>query len=350
MTVAGADRCHFDRWFALVAGADFGGDLERLRAEIVGRLRSSLNGRRDTEAKLSHLTDLRHRLAAAGIEVADLVAAEGADRPVLAKARRKVGDQALEGRAMTPAMVETPRARLQRRARSGHWERFPVDPTPWHRRLAGRRRATFAPKGRRRRPRRPSPFPADREVAVRMPGRRTRARPSVLDCLNPSERAHVLALPLGERPELRADAERLATRYLEEVSPDDVADEVLWALENLSLDDLAACAGRQPGRGYVHENEAAWELLEEALRPFVDDVARRARLDMTAAAAHVALGTLAGLFQCREAEDGSVLAYAGAPDATRDLAEWVAAEARKDGLELSRDALDEACPDWLPLR
>ncbi|MGH8990637.1 MAG: hypothetical protein ACRDZ7_03820 [Acidimicrobiia bacterium] len=172
----------------------------------------------------------------------------------------------------------------------------------------------------------------------------------MLDHLSPAERAAVLALLLAERPEMIADAERLATRYLEDVSPDAVADEVVWALENLSLNDLAARAGRQPGRGYVHENEAAWELLEEALQPFVDDVGRRARLGMAAAAGHVALGILAGLFQCREAEDGSVLAYAGAPDATRDLAEWVAAEARKDGLDLTPDALDEACPDWLPLR
>ncbi len=148
MMVAGAEWCHFDRWFALVADADFGGDLERLEAEMVGRLRSTLNGRPDAEAKLSHLTDLRHRFAAAGIGVDDLVAAEDVDRALLAKARRKAGDQALEERAMTPAMVETPRARLQRRARCGHWDRFPADPTPWHHRLVGRRKATFAPKGR----------------------------------------------------------------------------------------------------------------------------------------------------------------------------------------------------------
>lgn len=71
---------------------------------------------------------------------------------------------------------------------------------------------------------------------------------------------------------------------------------------------------------------------------------------MTAAAAQVALGILAGLFQSRDAEDGSVLAYAGAPDATRDLAEWVAAEAHEHGLELAPDGLEEACPGWLPLR
>jgi len=72
-------------------------------------------------------------------------------------------------------------------------------------------------------------------------------------------------------------------------------------------------------------------------------------LGMVAAAASVALGILAGLFQCRDPEDGTVLAYAGGSDAVRETADWVAAEARKHGLELSPDDLDEVCPDWLPL-
>lgn len=179
-------------------------------------------------------------------------------------------------------------------------------------------------------------------------GRRSRARPSVLDRLTPSEQADVLALLLGERPELRTEAERLASRYLEEVSPEAVTDEVVWALENLSLDDLAARAGRRPGWGYVHENEAASELIGEALQSFIDDIGRRAGLGMTAAAASVALGILAGLYQCRDAVDGSVLAYAG-PDAAWEMAEWVVSEASKHGLELPPDALDQVCPDWLPL-
>lgn len=98
--------------------------------------------------------------------------------------------------------------------------------------------------------------------------------------------------------------------------------------------------------GLRHENEAASELAAEALRPFVDDIGRRARLGMAAAAASVAVGTLAGLFQCRDPEDSSVLAYAGGADATWEMAEWVIGEANKHGLELPPDALNEVCPDW----
>jgi len=147
MTLAGVDWCHFDRWFALTTITDFDGDLDALERDLVARLRSP-HGRHDVEAKLSHLSDLRARLQTAGLTVSALAGATEADRATVAKARRKVLDQALEGRSMTPAMFETPRVRLERRARYGHWDQFPVNPDRWYDMLAGRRPATHVPRGR----------------------------------------------------------------------------------------------------------------------------------------------------------------------------------------------------------
>jgi len=147
-TIAGAEWCHFDRWFALVAITAFDGDLDALEAELIERLRSSLHGRDDVEAKLSHLADLRARLSVAGVDLVALARVEDADKATIAKARRKVLDQALEDRAMTPAMRDTPAARLERRARFGHWDRFPVNPDRWYDKLAGRRPASHVSKGR----------------------------------------------------------------------------------------------------------------------------------------------------------------------------------------------------------
>jgi len=147
-TVAEMEWCHFDRWFALVAVSDFAGDLDALERELVAHLRSSRHSRRDVEAKLSHLTDLRARMSTAGIDASALATAVEPDKATLAKARRKVLDQALEDRAMTSAMHDTPSARLERRARYGHWDHFPVNPDRWYEKLAGRRPATFVPKDR----------------------------------------------------------------------------------------------------------------------------------------------------------------------------------------------------------
>ncbi len=64
-----------------------------------------------------------------GWAVAELATPEVlADKRVLARARRKVADGWVEGRAMAPVMVETLRVRLVRRARYGRWGAFPVGP------------------------------------------------------------------------------------------------------------------------------------------------------------------------------------------------------------------------------
>lgn len=104
--IAGVEWCHFDVWFALVTTADFDADADALRGELEATLQSTFHRRDEMQAKLSHLADLRSRLDAAGLSFVDLVGAEEPDKQLLAKARRKVLDQALEGRAMTePARV-----------------------------------------------------------------------------------------------------------------------------------------------------------------------------------------------------------------------------------------------------
>ncbi len=128
-TIAGTPWCHFDRWFALEGATSFACELDALGQELVGRLRWSLHSRGDVEATLSHVADLRSRMASGGIDVSALASYKDADKASLAKARREVLDHALEGRAMTKGMREAPRVRLDRRARYGHWERFPVNLT-----------------------------------------------------------------------------------------------------------------------------------------------------------------------------------------------------------------------------
>lgn len=154
-------------------------------------------------------------------------------------------------------------------------------------------------------------------------------KPSVLAALSPSERSAVLDDLLARAPEARSAAEALAAERLSAVDRDDVAFEVECAVTTISTAELYGRSGRVRGRGYVEPNEAAWELLEEAVGPFVEDCRRRARMGAPEAALEVALGILAGLYSCRDWEDDdepSVLGCAYAPEATRELADWVVTE------------------------
>jgi hypothetical protein len=171
---------------------------------------------------------------------------------------------------------------------------------------------------------------------------------AVLDVLAPQEHVAVLDELLAERPELRARAEQAARRLLASVTVEDVAAAVSSALTGLALEDLAGRAGRVRGRGYVHETDAARELVHEVLDPFLDDVRRRAGLGLLGAAGAVATGIVAGLYEVRDSEDGSVLAYAG-PDSPGDLADEVLREAGRLGVELPDDAPVRWWPRWTDL-
>ena len=134
-----------DLWFCVVGLADHDGDLDALAEAIEegGRL----SGGGTAEAKLSHLDDLKRRLAEAGIDVETLVADEDTDPKIRANARAKVVKQGLYPRDTTEPMWHTPRARLYERALRGRWNLFPVSPEPFHERLCNGLGEGFRSKG-----------------------------------------------------------------------------------------------------------------------------------------------------------------------------------------------------------
>ena len=96
---------HWDLWFCAVAVADHDGRLDQLEERLVSELADRTGSREGTESKFSHLADLRVRLDDAGLAPGDLVTPEVlSERGRLAKARKKLAERYLGGRAKTPAM------------------------------------------------------------------------------------------------------------------------------------------------------------------------------------------------------------------------------------------------------
>jgi hypothetical protein len=87
---------------------------------------------------------------------------------------------------------------------------------------------------------------------------------------------------------LREPAEACAAQLIKGADRSAVADEVEGALQYLDIDELNTRADHRPGFGYVDPAEAADEILDEALQPFLDDLQRRAGLGMRSAAAELA--------------------------------------------------------------
>lgn len=174
-----------------------------------------------------------------------------------------------------------------------------------------------------------------------------RQRPTpTLKVLRPREASVVLEALLKAHPDLLDEAERLAADILDGTTWESVREDLTFTLLSLPLEALNDRAGYQPGRGYVHECDAAGEIVEETLAPYLEDVARRLKLGMTSSAHQVAAGVLAGLHACADDHDpDGLLGYAGDMDT---YAHSVYALLTKHQQPLPDELLDVACPGWSP--
>ena len=125
------------------------------------------------------------------------------------------------------------------------------------------------------------------------------ADPGVLAALTDSEKAELLDALIAQDATLAARAGREARSRLAPVDIADIANAV--AAQLLGLDQEALAARWTDEIRVVEPTEAAWPLLEAALQPWLDDIARRAGLGFDGAARQIGLGVLAGL---RQADDG----------------------------------------------
>lgn len=117
---------------------------------------------------------------------------------------------------------------------------------------------------------------------------------AVLVALTAEEKAEVLDRLTAADPDIATSAGTVAVAMLVAVSVDDVAERIEDTLRALDQDDLAARAG--PTRfGYTEPTQAAWELLEEALEPWLKDIVRRASLGLADAAIAIAVGSITAL-------------------------------------------------------
>ena len=142
--------------------------------------------------------------------------------------------------------------------------------------------------------------------------KRPRKKISVLDRLKPGEAETVLRRLLAAHPDLGAEAERIARLVLGEVSFESVASEVEDAVRALDLDDLDSRAGSHAW-GYTEPSEAAWELLEEAVGPFLEDMQRQMKLGLEAEALEICKGLVLALYRLRKETNGDGL-LGWAPD------------------------------------
>jgi len=182
---------------------------------------------------------------------------------------------------------------------------------------------------------------------------------SVLDSLKPEEARAVLRRLVEAHPHLRGEAEQVARTLLGGVSFKSVADGVERAVRALGLKDLGRRAGKHSG-GYVEPSQAAQDLLEEAVDPFLEDLKRCLGGGLTSEAMEICKGILLGLYRVRGRDADEFLGWA--PDFPEEHAAWVVDVWRAGGDEgkaarrirplagkgplLPKDFVDQFVPEW----
>ncbi len=166
----------------------------------------------------------------------------------------------------------------------------------------------------------------------------TKKKRSFVEQLEPGESRELLQRLLDAHPELRKEAERMARGLLGEAAFDSIAEEVQYDVESVSLEDLNSRAGRHEW-GYTEPTEAAWELLQEAVDPYLDDMQRYIDLKLEKEALEICKGIILGLYRIRANESGEVLGWA--PDFPAEHAGWVLERWTRGTDKPGRAALDK---------
>ena len=163
---------------------------------------------------------------------------------------------------------------------------------------------------------------------------------------------------LKTHPELAGATERISRKVLGSVSIATIAKAVSKSLKVVDdIDNLTGAAGPARG-GYVEPGQAAVNLCEEALDPFMNDMKRRLKMGDLQGASILCQGIVLGLYQVKDLA-GGVIEYAGedcleeeAAYAMETFFEIVKKKQRKGGQKpkpISETFLTEKAPAWADL-
>jgi hypothetical protein len=131
----------------------------------------------------------------------------------------------------------------------------------------------------------------------------------ILERLKPDEAAAILQHLLKAHPDLSSEAEEMARSLLDQVDYEHVAAEIENEIRALDYEVLNARAGSHEW-GYVEPSEAAWEILEETVEPFHEEMKRHLELGLEAEALEICKGLVLGCYRLSQREGGDVLGWA----------------------------------------
>jgi len=176
----------------------------------------------------------------------------------------------------------------------------------------------------------------------------------ILSCLDPNELAEVMHQILIHHPDLRDEANNVASNLLSEISVEAVSEEVTDLILGVGLEVLGNRAGKQPW-GYVEPGEAAWEVLEETIEGRQNDMKRRVHAGLERSAERLCQGIVIGLYNAMASKCDGALAWApdfpaeAATQSVSDLIELYPRNRRRAAGKRIINGVEGHAEEWLEM-
>jgi hypothetical protein len=135
-----------------------------------------------------------------------------------------------------------------------------------------------------------TPFFENEEQAMRDPHK-------IIGQLSPADALAVLKILTRDDEQLAARVAEIATARLSAVDPGEVALELYEELEFLKVEEVWDRAGPSSRHGYVEPAQAAEQMIDEVIAPYLEELKKLQALGMNAQANGTCMGLLLGLYK-----------------------------------------------------
>ena len=170
----------------------------------------------------------------------------------------------------------------------------------------------------------------------------------IIDHLSPNDAHAVLRRLVAQDEALAGEIVALALAYLSEVDWEEVASSLRFDLESLTPEEVWDRAGTTR-YGYVETGEAAEEMIEEIVAPYLDEMRKYQKMGLADEARQMCKGLMLGYYEFEHESErpfkdwaiDSPLYFAG-----EVLEVWREARLEEWEREEARAFIDEELPGW----
>jgi hypothetical protein len=115
-----------------------------------------------------------------------------------------------------------------------------------------------------------------------------------LEIIKPDDALRILRQLAKQSNEVREKIQQLAMEILSDVDPESISDDVYSELDGLDVEELWDRSGKTR-HGYVDPGDEAYEMLEEVLNPFIDEMKRYQKMGLNEEAKKYCIGIIMGI-------------------------------------------------------